>query len=90
MLDGPGRWRDGYAPFAFCGIGIDDIELGPRVGNVLGVLFAANGLKMTRSKFRFLPRLSSETHPTGHDSPPRRPFACGSVSLALATSRAAS
>ena len=90
LLDGTGRWRDGFAPFTFSSIGIHNMELGPRFELVLGVLFAASSLKMTRSKFRFAPRLSSETHPTGHDSPPRRPFACGSVSLALARYRAAS
>ena len=42
MLDGTGRWRVGYAPFTFSSIGTDDIELGPSVGVVLGVLFAAN------------------------------------------------
>ena len=47
MLDGAGRWRHRIAPFTFSGIGIDDIELGPRFGLVLGVLFAASRLKMT-------------------------------------------
>ena len=90
LLDGTGRWLAGFAPFTFSSIGIDDIELGPSVGVVLGVLFAASRLKMTGLNIEFLPRLTFETHPTGHFSPLKRPFACGSVSLALATSRAAS
>ena len=59
LLDGTGRRRRRIAPFTFSSIGIDDVELGPSVGVVLGVLFAASRLKMTRSKSRFALKIDS-------------------------------
>ena len=47
MLDGTGWWRRGFASVAYRWVRIDDVELGARVGLVLGVLFVAERLKMT-------------------------------------------
>ena len=47
LLDGTGWWRRGFASVAYRWVRIDDVELGARIGLVLGVLFVAERLKMT-------------------------------------------